>query len=84
MANREGLAPSSTSLKGWPLTPMRHGPWCPRLVSNQPPPACRAGALPMSYEGEVVLPGDLETPTSWVWARCSASELQECGQPGPI
>lgn len=51
MVNREGLAPSCTSLKGWSLTPMRHGPWCPRLVLTQPPPACRTGALPMSYEG---------------------------------
>ena len=62
MVNREGLAPSFTSLKGWPLTPMRHGPWCPRLVSIQPPPACQADALPMSYRGELVLPGGSRNP----------------------
>src|SRR5208283_5118637 len=49
--------------------------WYPEPVSNQRPPACRAGALPTELSGHGGS-GGTRTPVPSVWRRYSAAELQ--------
>ena len=48
---RAGLASRDDQRIGW-------SGWWARLVSNQRPPACKAGALPLSYAPEAPAPKD--------------------------